>query len=189
MFTTITTACRYMWILQDQDGKEYRHSAGVGGVPKDMIEEAKAKGLEIWAEHHNLMGRVGKELGFVPLDNDASFVEVKFPADPTWGRRERSHFWITQEWYQEINRPDTVAGNPWDQERDRRIAYRREFLDVYIIRTWVDTFKGRFHDCEDWLRARGFKMLDQQSFERIMRGETVDGPVRDGAAAFTIELY
>lgn len=177
--TSFTTACNYMWILQDQDGNEHRWSAGIGGVPKDMIAEAKAKGLEIWADNYGLIGR-GSELGFVPLDNDARFIMVKFNADPEWGRSERSLYWISEEWYQELQRPDTVGIDPWERESQRRIAYRHEFLDIYLVRTRTETFRGHLNECEDWLVEHRFPMLNDEQWEKAMNGGIVEWPGRIG---------
>lgn len=177
--TRIETLCRFMWILQDQDGNEVRHSAGVGGIPESMKQEAKASDgrLEIWAEHYNLIGRVGKELGYVPLDNDVRMVEVKMGPRPEYGRKERIHYWLTPEWAEEL---EHQGRDPWTVENGRCTQYAREFLNQYLVRTRTETFRGTLHECEDWMIARRFPMLDQERWDIAMNGGVAEWPGRPG---------
>ena len=172
-----TTACRYMWILQDQDGNEFRHHAGIGGIPDDMKAAAKEKGLEIWAEHYNLIGRVGKELGYVPLDNDASFSQIKMGPRPELGRKERVLYWLDGAWLDAL----TAKGcDPWQIEELRCRSYAHEYLNQYLVRTQTETFRGTLHECEDWMIARRFPMFDDERWTNVMEGGVAEWPGRPG---------
>lgn len=180
---TYETACRFMWILQDRDGNEVRHSAGIGGIPESMKREAKEGGLEIWAEHYNLIGRVGKELGYVPLDNDVRLVEIKMGPRPELGRLQRVHYWLDGEWL------DKLTGehrDPWQVEELRARKWAAEFRDHYKVRTRDKVCKGPLHYCEEFLLANGFSQIDQTTWDQLIAGNKVEHR-KDGAIQFTIE--